>query len=501
MQPVFAKTMKLAMASMALTSLGSFAYGMVTSPGTYRIEIKVTGAERADLAKGKKTDVPRASLVIFQGADQIGDFSANINTRGVTSLSTYPRKNFNVKSIPKKVGEKAKKIKIGSVVGKELVLSASPEDVLGTKNMLAYGLLDAVGIRALKPQYAEVVLNGISQGLYFVTKTAGDEVLEADVVDKNGNQIENPYEVVIRRRYGDTFDADLKKDGNIKVKGNTKGLSREKILEYVKTLNEIHMVVDNGVMNGEGRLAALSKNLNLKNYMKWMAMNYILKNGDYSDEVFFFGKTDSGGNIQFDVMPWDQDDSFGSEMHQAGIVASINHGLEEKGIADKTLVYNFESRIDRTIGTDPVLLRKYFEVVSEVIETLRNKGSLDSVVAGLKARLAPYMEYQEIMDSGKLDKSAAVYERDAILAELDGRVTFINDRMTKAEAQIAASANISDNDLAPVLGRLHEKIGQTFLDTMARIAKRKALKAREEIKESKAAKELSAVKEAAAQAE
>lgn len=499
MKQVFAKVMSIGLASIAMSTQGHVAYASVAAPGTYRIEIEVSPEEREALSKGTKSEVPSASLVIYEntseGTTKTKSYTVNINTRGVTSLSTYPRKNFNVKSLAVGAAEnglkaKAPKMKIGKIDGKKLVLSASPEDILGTKNMVAYGLLDAVGVRALKPQYAEVVLNGESQGLYFVTRTAGDEILDSKVEVKSVDgakvaKVDNDYDVVIRRRYGDTFDATFDpKTKEWDIKGLKKGLSSEVVRKYVDTLKKIHLIESSGDDRDEDRYAALEKNLNLTNYMKWMALAYIMQNGDYSDEVFFFGKTTASGEIMFDIMPWDQDDTFGEQMHQANLLMSINHGME--ALADRTLVYNFESRIDRAIATNPVLKRKYMNIVKKMITDLQTKGTIRAVVEKVKAKLTPYMANEEIMKSGEVDKAKATYVKESILTELDSRVAFLETRMKKAEVQVDMNLSKSDNDQVETIGAFKEKFGQLFLDTMAKVEARKAKKVREAIRAAQA---------------
>eukprot|EP01052_Picozoa_sp_SAG31_P061402 SAG31_NODE_20485_length_573_cov_0.833333_1_plen_137_part_01 len=56
----------------------------------------------------------------------------------------------------------------------------------------------------------------------------------------------------------------------------------------------------------------LRQRLDLDTYMKWLAFNSILHNGDYIDEAFFYDKRppDSGGPPHWSVHAWDLDAVF-----------------------------------------------------------------------------------------------------------------------------------------------------------------------------------------------
>jgi hypothetical protein len=229
-----------------------------------RIDITMTEEDAGALTSSKKADTPKkATLAVAQPGTVSQTFNVVLNTRGLTSLSKFPRKNFNVKS------SDDAKMEIGNIKGKKLILSASPEDLLGTRNMFAYNVFESAGIRSLNPQYAEVFINGKPRGLYFVTRSADDEIL------KSGN---NDAECVLRRRYAD----------HIEEKGHNKDLIQDDCESYIKALSDLHKKASK--LHGQELLDTLSASLNLDVYMKWMALNYLLKNGDYSDEVYFLEK-------------------------------------------------------------------------------------------------------------------------------------------------------------------------------------------------------------------
>jgi hypothetical protein len=158
----------------AATAVSTFAIAMFASPlqakipntetpeaisGPIRIEITIEDNLAIEAIKtSEKAEVPQATMVVIQPGQENQNIKIKMSTRGLTSLAKFSRKNFNIKS------KDDQKIQIGQIKGKALVLSASPEDILGTKNKFAYKMLMFAGIRSFNPQYAEVVINGLSRG-------------------------------------------------------------------------------------------------------------------------------------------------------------------------------------------------------------------------------------------------------------------------------------------------------------------------------------------------
>lgn len=387
------------------------AWSRVTGPGSYRIEINMNSASRESLKADQKTEISDVEMKVFKAGQLTDQEVVQLSSRGQSSIK-FPRKNFSVKVHKDQEGEK-KKLKVGGVKSNQLVLSASPEDTLFVKNKIGYSLLKAIGIHSLKTQFAEVEINGTSQGLYMVTENQTENLMK-----------EQDAEIVLRRRYND----------DLEVKDAKKDLSQEQILKYQQTLKAVHKSIRE--LQGDKLIAALQKNLNLKNYLKWIAFNYIVKNGDYSDEVYFYGKTNpETQEIVFDVSPWDMDDSFADKMHLSSWPTGPNWHMNEE--SDKQMIYNYESRIDRKVASDEKLLRMYFAAMEEVVNTLSQDHVLVDIKQNILAELNPYLDDADILQNGALDAIKVSHTRAAIEDNLNVKMGKIKLRMEMIKEELA----------------------------------------------------------------
>ncbi|AZZ36218.1 hypothetical protein CIK05_05225 [Bdellovibrio sp. qaytius] len=386
------------------------AFAHVNGQGTYRVEITMTPAEREALKANKKTEVAEANFKVYAAGELKDEEQVSVSSRGQSSLAHFPRKNLSVKVLKSEDGEK-KKLKVGEIKGKHFTLSSSPEDQLFVKNSIGYSLLKAIGIHSLETQFAEVELNGQSQGLYMLTENQSEVLMK-----------EKDADIVIRRRYND----------DLEVKDSKKELSEADVLKYQTTLRNLHKSIRE--LSGDQLIATLEKNLNLKNYLKWLAFNYIIKNGDYSDEVYFFGKKNSAGEIYFDVSPWDLDDSFSADMHLSSFPKGPNYHMTEN--SQKQMIYNYESRIDRKVAGDAKLLRMYFAAMDEVVSTLSQKDVLYKIQQEVIANLSPYLDDADIQAAGLLDSVQTRHERAAVEDNVKVKMAKINLRMQEVKEEL-----------------------------------------------------------------
>lgn len=386
------------------------AWSHVNGKGSYRIEITMDQAARETLKADQKTQVSNVNMKVYSAGQLTDEEQVEISTRGQSSIK-FPRKNFSIHTLKDEGGEK-KKVKVGDLKSKNIVMSAGAMDNLFVKNSIGYALLKAIGIHSLKTQFAEVKINGSSQGLYMLTENQTDNLMK-----------EQDAEVVFRRRYNDALE----------VKDAKKELSQAQIEQYQATLKSVHKSIRE--LSGDELIARLEKNLNLKNYLKWLAFNYIVKNGDYSDEVYFYGKTNpQTGEIVFDVSPWDMDDSFSEKMHASGFFTSANfHRTED---SQKQMIYNYESRIDRKVAGDEKLLRMYFAAMGEVVETLSQGSTLFEIQDKILSDLNPYLDDADIQANGRLDEGQARHSRAAIEDEVKVKMAKVYSRMQDIKAEL-----------------------------------------------------------------
>jgi spore coat protein H len=387
----------------------------VMEKGSHRIELAMPDQDQQALKASEKTEVQHVEIKVFSG-DKLKDQEiAEISTRGQSSLKKFSRKNFNVKIKTNEDGNK-QALKVGKLKAKKLTFSASPEDILFVKNSIGYSLLKEIGIHSLESQFAEVIINGKSEGLYMITENQSENLIK-----------ELNADVVFRRRYND----------DLELKDAKPELSPQDIALFQSRLRQIHKSIRE--MHGEQLITTLSKNLNLKNYLKWLAFNYIVKNGDFSDEVYFYGKKTEDGNIMFDISPWDMDDSFSDRMHLSKVPTFPNNGMRDE--SRKQLLYGYESRIDRKVGGDPELLRLYFSAMEEVVTILSAEGKMDQIHQDILTRLNPYLDDADIQANGKYDAVAQAHTRSKIAGELVQKISAVKVRMEAVKAELEKIKN------------------------------------------------------------
>lgn len=374
------------MAIALITFLSSLAIA-VSGPGTTRIELNMTPEQRTQLAQPTKTTVFNTEIKVFEAGRHTVHSYVTLQSRGQSSI-VYPRKNLKIESVYKDEEGKTQKTKVGPLNERKIILSAGAADPLVARNMVVYRLYDLVGIPTLNTSYAEVVINGVSNGLYMASQKPDEFIMK----NLNG-------EAVFRRGYNDVLQLEDAK----------KSLSDEQVEVHRQALKQVFR--DLKKLRGQELLNSLERRMNFRGYLRLVAMNYLVKNGDFFDELYLFSKTQADGSLYFDVFPWDLDDTFAAQMHLARIPGYANNGRSER--MQKQMLYSFESRIDQAISQDPVLLNEYFEVLGEVVNTLSD-SKIDQVFATVESMLSPYIGDPAILAMGVYDESKVPYTPEGI---------------------------------------------------------------------------------------
>jgi hypothetical protein len=132
-------------------------------------------------------------------------------------------------------------------------------------------------------QYVNVFINGEPQGLYLLVERPEDAIRRSrpDVVS------------ILRRRWMEV--PELKFAG---PQANPFAAYRR----IVRIDPRLH---------GRALAGAYASDLDLDQYLRWLAFNSLVRNGDYLDEVFFYQEHDSLGRPEpLRLVAWDYDDVF-----------------------------------------------------------------------------------------------------------------------------------------------------------------------------------------------
>jgi spore coat protein H len=327
---------------------------------TITFNISVADYENIKAVTGKKISV-KAKLLIINGDTLKPE---EIITRGQTTLF-YRRKSYSFDLQTEASfhhGEKTKKYKKFYLLGLSM-------DRNYACNHLAFDMMETAGIFHLFYAFCELRINGQSEGICMVIERPEDWAMK-----KNNSPL------LIRRGYENTIDK-LKAD---------KQTDKETIKKYKEDFVQIYHSLNK--YNGEELYNAVSTWLDTEEYMKWLAFNFFVRNGDYTDEVYFYIDPDSK---KFRIIPWDYDDIFSIAPHE---------GYQEnrKLIGDK-LFFSTEDILDKKIVTDPYLYKMYLVQFEELMNEL-SPEVLKNIFEKTYAELYPYYSNEEIISQAKYDR-------------------------------------------------------------------------------------------------
>jgi len=237
-------------------------------------------------------------------------------------------------------------------------------------NRLCFDLLRTLGLFHLQYTYSELRINGASQGIYLILQRPQDWTLK---------EIGSPY--VVRRGRGERkVDRErFKKD----ISKQEKKTYHDQFLSIYKVIHEF---------SGEELYNKLNEVMHLEDYMRWLAFNYIIKCGDYSDELYFYVDPETK---RLRIVPWDYDDIFMSHPHE---------GIKERNsrMPTSALIFSSEDKLDVKIANDPYLYSQYYKHFSAVFEEL-SQERLENVLMNIYTDLSPLLQSPSILKALSTD--------------------------------------------------------------------------------------------------
>lgn len=286
-----------------------------------------------------------------------------VRTRGNNSLN-FRRKSFSI-TLDRKATFKRSESKRTMKSFYAISLSM---DKYYLRNRLAYGMMAEIGLFNLFYGYANLQINDNNEGIYLILEHPQDWAMKT-----------KSSPLVIRRGYRHEIS---------KIKTGKKITSQEK-RGYVAQYKKIYTSLDK--LHGEALYDTLTSLLDLELYMKWLAFNYFVRNGDYTDEVYFCLDPESK---TYKFIPWDYDDIFAIQPHE---------GAESRKAAlGNKLIFSSEDKLDRTIASDKILYARYLEVLQNVLETLEPK-KLQALFENTFAELQPFLMNNEVIKMAAFD--------------------------------------------------------------------------------------------------
>ncbi len=291
--------------------------------------------------------------VIWNGDSAL---AKEVHTRGQSTLN-FLRKSYSIT-----FDKKARIERGGSIKKMKRVYALSlAMDKNYISNRLAFGLMEKVRLAGLFFVYGEIRLNNSSEGIYLFMERPQDWAF---------NQ-KSPF--IIRRGY----------EQKISNLYTVKDLDKTNKKSYKANYTAIYSAI--GKFDGEELYYQLVKYLDLEMYMQWLAFNYFMRNGDYTDEVYFYIDPEEH---RFKIMPWDYDDLFSVKPHEGN--------KQRNAILANKYIFSSEELLDQKVASDDYLYSLYLVQLNNVLEQL-SPAIIRNELENIYSELYPFYANPEII--------------------------------------------------------------------------------------------------------
>lgn len=383
-------------------------------PDADRFELLVTPGKQNFIYDSRDTSytIEDPELRLFFN-DQVLDLD-EIRVRGKSALR-YQRKSYAIFlrepiTIPDRYGVEVKRLT-------RFKLLALTMDYTYIENRIAFGILEAVGSMPLFYKFVEFRINDDTQGVYLL------------VEDPEQFHKENGSEYILRRGYNHNID-----DSDYEPSYFFKPVE-----EYENRFRTIYSSLP--VYQGKELYQVISERLDIEQYFRKMGIDYLLQNGDYTDEIYLYAMVEQD-TIRYHPIPWDYDDIFANFPHEVGRVWGMGTVFGKRyyetiqDIYDdvgQTLIFSIEDDLDYAIARDPFLLARYEETLSSLFNEL-DKGVIDRIFKETTRELSTFYNSISVIEQSTYDQNMTtkdmwinnMKEKQSLLEE---RVAYIRDRL------------------------------------------------------------------------
>ncbi len=265
-------------------------------------------------------------------------------------------------------------------------LLALAMDYTYIENRFAFGLLEQIGIMPLFYKFVEFRINGNTQGVYLL------------VEDPEQFFKEHGSEFILRRGYHHGI-ADAAYEPSLHF------IPEE---TYINRFKEIYTYLTE--YEGSELYHVLSQRIDIQQYFRKMGIDYLLMNGDYTDEIYLYSVVQQN-TIRYQLIPWDYDDIFRSKPHEVGVAWGVGHLFGDRyyathqdildEIGDK-LIFSIEEDLDYAIARDSFMYARYEETLSELLDEL-DPQIFETLFDQVQLELTPFYNNQEVVAQSQFD--------------------------------------------------------------------------------------------------
>jgi len=238
--------------------------------------------------------------------------------------------------------------------GDEFYLISLCKDDRYFNQVFANRLLKEMHQFPLGGRYVRLKVNGSNLGVYYLLEHVKEKLLVEHV----------DLSALVRRRF-DPHD----KPEDIKYPDDAEGIA--------KAQSAYDMVAEIALGDApETLVESLEERIDMTRYLRWLAFNTFMRNGDTIDEAFFFASQEAGSPY-FRHMGWDADDLF-----------SDCHHFSEYALVDPhELIYCAEGNLDKALLRSTALYDRYVSTLEELLLTELSPEYLQAVMDDIEVDL------------------------------------------------------------------------------------------------------------------
>jgi spore coat protein H len=285
---------------------------------------------------------------------------------------------------------------------------------------ISYRFMKALNLFDLFFTYVQLKMNNETQGIYLLIEEPEYHALKS----KESN-------FVIRRNYNfSSFLPGIENNSAFEFKSNIIN-SKLTDADYIESLKEIYKILNK--YQGKDLYNELDKHVDLNQYTRWMAINYFLCNGDYTDEVFFYTKS-TPDNARFELIPWDYDDILRNPPHEGWVYRHTKIGNK--------LIFSVEDSLDLKIASDEYLYTKYLNSLNLLINTI-DENFIKKVFEDACYNIRQYIHDKNILSVSKFDKTPIISEDDFI-TNIKASYLFLLERRRTISNNLQKMRNLGD---------------------------------------------------------
>jgi hypothetical protein len=260
-----------------------------------------------------------------------------------------------------------------------------------------------------KFRFVEFILDGKTRGIYMLMEKTREELVRDSARARS----------VMRRQYPsgnlESFEVLWSDDDNL----------ASPAARYQQFMTSI------SALTGDALVAALRNQLDLDQYLRYLASQSIFRSGDYIDELFLSGteQADGRGGIgeTYRFMAWDPEGY--TNCHGGGALAYVDAN---------NMAYCAEARLDHKILADPKVYGLFVSRIETAMSTTLTRERMLAGVTEIKNAIQSWLTVPEIcaamtelqrINAGAADCAIArtvIQQRaDAIMAGYDARRTYL----------------------------------------------------------------------------